>query len=258
MAGRTDLKLGDFGAAKRTLYGEWNLPYVCSRFYRAPELILGATTYTTSVDIWSAGCVFSEMLVGQPLFTGKSAINQLAEIIKVCGTPTPQELRGMNPNYPEYEFTPKVIAYPWDKVSDGQTPRDVNDLVGKLLKYEPAAQEPPLHALMHRFFNVLRIETPSPPHKFPSRLFDFRRDELWWCTAEECNKLIPKHMRLQASVLTKTTKHINHTCMLFTGSLDTADIFPWVWGRIEGQQPIDSPTNFSFGCWVLGTPRIIF
>lgn len=45
--------------------GEANISYICSRFYRAPELIFGATEYTTSIDIWSAGCVLAELLLGQ-------------------------------------------------------------------------------------------------------------------------------------------------------------------------------------------------
>jgi serine/threonine protein kinase len=45
--------------------GEPNISYICSRYYRAPELIFGATEYTTAIDIWSAGCVLGELLLGQ-------------------------------------------------------------------------------------------------------------------------------------------------------------------------------------------------
>lgn len=45
--------------------GEPNIAYICSRYYRAPELIFGATEYTTAIDMWSAGCVFGELLLGQ-------------------------------------------------------------------------------------------------------------------------------------------------------------------------------------------------
>lgn len=45
--------------------GEANISYICSRYYRAPELIFGATEYTTTIDIWSAGCVLAELLLGQ-------------------------------------------------------------------------------------------------------------------------------------------------------------------------------------------------
>lgn len=182
------LKICDFGTAKRMIFGEQQRPYVCSRYYRAPELILGATNYTTSVDLWSAGCVFAELILGQPLFTGKDGIDQLVQIIKVLGTPTPQELRAMNPNYPEYEFTPKVNAHTWDKVLRGWAQSEACDLIAGMLSYDPASRLPPLHVLLHPFFGDLR--TGDRPES--KRLFNFRDDELWWLTAKERTQLIPR------------------------------------------------------------------
>jgi glycogen synthase kinase 3 beta len=54
-----------------------------SRYYRAPELIFGSTEYSTAVDVWSAGCVLAELLIGSPVFPGSSGVDQLVEIIKV-------------------------------------------------------------------------------------------------------------------------------------------------------------------------------
>eukprot|EP00069_Balaena_mysticetus_P018830 bmy_11749T0 len=76
------LKLCDFGSAKQLVRGEPNVSYICSRYYRAPELIFGATDYTSSIDVWSAGCVLAELLLGQPIFPGDSGVDQLVEIIK--------------------------------------------------------------------------------------------------------------------------------------------------------------------------------
>ena len=64
------------------------MSYICSRYYRAPELIFGATDYSAAIDVWSTGCVIAELLLGQPLFPGESGVDQLVEIIKVLGTPT--------------------------------------------------------------------------------------------------------------------------------------------------------------------------
>lgn len=69
------LKLCDFGSAKKITKGEKNVAYICSRYYRAPELIFGATDYTAAVDVWSAGCVIGELLLGQPLFVGESGVD---------------------------------------------------------------------------------------------------------------------------------------------------------------------------------------
>ncbi|CAL2236517.1 unnamed protein product [Prunus armeniaca] len=109
------LKLCDFGSAKVLVKGEPNVSYICSRYYRAPELIFGATEYTTAIDIWSTGCVMAELLLGQPLFPGESGVDQLVEIIKVLGTPTREEIKCMNPNYTEFKF-PQIKPHPWHKV----------------------------------------------------------------------------------------------------------------------------------------------
>ncbi|KAG6382464.1 hypothetical protein SASPL_157866 [Salvia splendens] len=113
------VKICDFGSAKVLVRGEANISYICSRFYRAPELIFGATEYTTSIDIWSAGCVLAELLLGQPLFPGENSVGQLVEVIKVLGTPTREEIRCMNPNYNDFRF-PQIKAHPWHKSAELQ------------------------------------------------------------------------------------------------------------------------------------------
>ena len=67
----------DFGSAKPLVKGEPNLAYICSRCYRAPELIFGATDYNCQVDMWSLGCVLVEMINGYPPFVGQSQKEQL-------------------------------------------------------------------------------------------------------------------------------------------------------------------------------------
>ncbi|XP_047263553.1 glycogen synthase kinase-3 homolog MsK-3 isoform X2 [Capsicum annuum] len=130
------LKLCDFGSAKVLVKGEPNISYICSRYYRAPELIFGATEYTNAIDIWSVGCVLAELLLGQPLFPGESGVDQLVEIIKVLGTPTREEIKCMNPNYSEFKF-PQIKAHPWHKIFHKRIPPEVVDLVSRLLQYSP-------------------------------------------------------------------------------------------------------------------------
>jgi len=67
-------------------------------------------------DVWSAGCVVAELLLGQPIFPGDSGVDQLVEIIKVLGTPSREQIREMNQNYQEFKF-PQIKAHPWPKVS---------------------------------------------------------------------------------------------------------------------------------------------
>jgi serine/threonine protein kinase len=131
------LKLCDFGSAKALIRGEPNIAYICSRYYRAPELIFGATDYTTAVDVWSQGCVLAELLIGAPLFPGSSGVDQLVEIIKVLGTPSREELKSMNPNYQEFKF-PQIRAHPWSSIFKPGTATDAIDLARMLLAYTPS------------------------------------------------------------------------------------------------------------------------
>lgn len=109
-----------FCSAKQLVAGEPNVSYICSRYYRAPELIFGATNYTTSIDVWSTGCVMAELMLGMPLFPGDSGVDQLVEIIKVLGTPTKEQIKTMNPNYTEFKF-PHIKGHAWSKVEKVQS-----------------------------------------------------------------------------------------------------------------------------------------
>eukprot|EP00873_Tetraselmis_striata_P020664 jgi/Tetstr1/440928/TSEL_029197.t1 len=157
------LKLCDFGSAKQLVRGEPNISYICSRYYRAPELIFGATAYTTAIDVWSVGCVMAELLLGQPLFPGESGVDQLVEIIKVLGTPTREEIQAMNPNYTEFKF-PQIKAHPWSKVFSKRMPADAVDLVSMLLQYSPEKRTTAIAAMTHPFFDELR----NPNTKLPN------------------------------------------------------------------------------------------
>lgn len=188
------LKLCDFGSAKLLIKGEPNVSYICSRYYRAPELIFGATDYTTMIDVWSAGCVLAELLLGQPIFPGDSGVDQLVEIIKVLGTPSKEQIREMNRNYTEFKF-PQIKAHPWHKVFRARTPPEAIDLVARLLEYTPSARVGPLQACAHAFFDELR----EPGTRLPSGrelppLFDFTPHEL--SLEPQLNAtLIPAHLR---------------------------------------------------------------
>lgn len=109
------LKLCDFGSAKKLIKGEPNVAYICSRYYRAPELIFGNPDYDTQIDVWSVGCVIAELMLGQPIFPGDNSVDQLVEIIKKLGTPSKEQILAMNPNYNEFKF-PQIKSMVWTKV----------------------------------------------------------------------------------------------------------------------------------------------
>ncbi|PPS09893.1 hypothetical protein GOBAR_AA10753 [Gossypium barbadense] len=83
------LKIADFGLAN--FYGSGKRQLLTSRvvtlWYRPPELLLGSTDYTAAVDLWSVGCVFAELLLGKPILQGRTEVEQLHKIFKLCGSP---------------------------------------------------------------------------------------------------------------------------------------------------------------------------
>ena len=195
------VKLCDFGSAKVLVKGEPNISYICSRYYRAPELIFGATEYTSAIDIWSVGCVLAELLLGQPLFPGESGVDQLVEIIKVLGTPTREEIKCMNPNYTEFKF-PQIKAHPWHKIFHKRMPPEAVDLVSRLLQYSPNLRCTALDALTHPFFDELRDPNSRLPNgRFLPPLFNFKSHELKGVPAEILVKLVPEHARKQCPFL---------------------------------------------------------
>jgi len=192
--GRThSLKLCDFGSAKRLVKEHPNIAYMCSRYYRAPELIFGATHYTAIIDIWSTACVTSELILGQPIFPGKSGINQLMEIIKVLGTPTREELIAMNPNYMACNF-PQIKPRPWHQVFRSRTSPEAADYVSKLLVYDPKLRPSGLQCCMHAFFDDLREQSTciSNSKALPDGLLVFSNEEQ--ALMDECTRkhLVPE------------------------------------------------------------------
>lgn len=200
------LKLCDFGSAKILARGEPNVSYICSRYYRAPELIFGATDYTCQIDVWSAGCVLAELLLGQPIFPGDSGVDQLVEIIKVLGTPTREQIKEMNPNYSEFKF-PQIKPHPWTKVFRPRTPSEAILLVSKLLEYTPSGRITPLEACSHPFFDELRESNIRLPNgrELPL-LFNFTQQELAIQPALN-GTLIPSHARLSSTTTTTTANN---------------------------------------------------
>nr|XP_023493723.1 cyclin-dependent kinase-like 2 [Equus caballus] len=150
------VKLCDFGFA-RTLAapGEVYTDYVATRWYRAPELLVGDVKYGKAVDVWAIGCLVTEMLMGEPLFPGDSDIDQLYHIMVCLGNliPRHQELFYKNPAFagvrlPEIKETePLERRYP--KLSEV-----VIDLAKKCLHIDPDKRPFCAELLHHDFFHM--------------------------------------------------------------------------------------------------------
>lgn len=91
------VKVCDFGLARSVIQQHDNTQnpvltdYVATRWYRAPEILLGSTAYTKGVDLWSVGCILGELISGKPIFPGTSTMNQLDRIMEVTGRPSPED-----------------------------------------------------------------------------------------------------------------------------------------------------------------------
>jgi glycogen synthase kinase 3 beta len=175
------LKLCDFGCAKHLVKTESNISYICSRFYRPPELILGANFYSPQVDVWSMGCVIAELVINLPIFQGKSATDQLKEIIKVLGTPTAEEIKNIGGKQIKVEKLPKYQKQKWRDYFKGKINDELYfDLVDKLLVYEPNKRLTPYQAMCHAFFDELKKKDVQLPEnkQLPTHLFEFKQCEI--------------------------------------------------------------------------------
>merc|ERR1712224_607259 len=117
-----DLKICDFGLARG--YGDDEddptlTDYVVTRWYRAPEVVLLASEYTKSIDVWSVGCILCELIGRKPIFTGKDHLDQIKKIISIVGSPTEEDLDWLHQKTPARTFIKKIpvaTKRPWNEV----------------------------------------------------------------------------------------------------------------------------------------------
>ena len=151
------LKLGDFGLAKNLQDGEESSADVGTRSYRAPELLLGFSRYACSVDVWSAGCAFAEMLSLETPFFKENSDDQLATIAKVLGTPTVSDFESIQLS-DEAKSRLRCLALSPPALSQhfpDDVPLDGLHLLSMLLKYNPTERFTPGTVLCHPFLDEL-------------------------------------------------------------------------------------------------------
>lgn len=146
------VKIADFGLAREIRSRPPYTDYVSTRWYRAPELLLRSTNYSSPVDIFAAGCIFAELLLGRPLFAGTSEGDQLMKVCSVLGTPSKVE-------WPEghklaaklgYKF-PTMTSTPLSELLP-DAPSDALDLIEKMFTYDPNLRITAQQCLEHEFF----------------------------------------------------------------------------------------------------------
>jgi mitogen-activated protein kinase 1/3/mitogen-activated protein kinase 6 len=218
-----DLKIADFGLS-RVEFTRQHLntgpmtEYICTRWYRAPEILCSASSYGPAMDVWSIGCIFAELLSRQPLLPGKNTKHQLELTLKLLGLPSKREVQGIeNPKCRQFiqsfeNIVPQggVIERLKDRLP-AETPNSALELVARMLTFSADHRLSVNQAIQHAYVQDLYCPEDEPvlPGELPSSPFEFERrrtgaeglraevyDEmLQMCTPEQRERYYRKHPR---------------------------------------------------------------
>ncbi|KAF4350309.1 hypothetical protein CsatB_028735 [Cannabis sativa] len=172
------LRIADFGLAS---FFDPNHKHpmtsrVVTLWYRPPELLLGATDYGVGVDLWSAGCILAELLAGKPIMPGRTEVEQLHKIYKLCGSPSDDYWRKARlPN--ATLFKPREPYRRCIKETFKDFPPSSLPLIDSLLAIDPAERKTATDALRSEFFMTepYACEPSSLPKYPPTKEIDAKR-----------------------------------------------------------------------------------
>ncbi|RID45843.1 hypothetical protein BRARA_I02538 [Brassica rapa] len=175
------LKIGDFGLAS-FYHPDQDEPLtsrVVTLWYRAPELLLGATDYGAGIDLWSVGCILTELFLGKPIMPGRTEVEQMHKIFKLCGSPSDDYWRKtklpLATSFKPQQPYKRVLLETFKSL-----PSSALALVDKLLSLEPEKRGSTSSTLNSKFFTTepLPCEVSSLPKYPPSKELDAKvRDE---------------------------------------------------------------------------------
>jgi len=171
------LKVADFGLARlidspkdEGARQQVLTDYVATRWYRAPEILLGSTAYTKGVDMWSIGCILGELLGGKPMYPGTSTMNQIDRIIEITGSPSKADIDSIQSEFAAQmlENLPEVpAARDFSSLYPSADP-DAHDLLTKLLMFNPEKRITVEESLEHPYvaqFHNADEEISFPPSR---------------------------------------------------------------------------------------------
>ncbi|CAL4963670.1 unnamed protein product [Urochloa decumbens] len=175
------LKIADFGLA--TFFDPRHKRPMTSRvvtlWYRPPELLLGATDYGVGIDLWSAGCILAELLYGKPIMPGRTEVEQLHKIFKLCGSPSEEYWKKSKLPHATI-FKPQQPYKRCIRETFKDFPTSALPLVETLLAIDPAERQTATAALHSDFFSTepYACDPSSLPTYPPSKEMDAKlRDE---------------------------------------------------------------------------------
>ncbi|PWA41778.1 Kinase superfamily protein isoform 4 [Artemisia annua] len=163
------IKIGDLGTARKMDGSSLYTNYVTTRWYRAPEALLGSRLYDHKVDMWAMGAIMAELFTLKPLFPGNSEAGMLYTICSVLGTPTKSTwCEGhtlatiMNYRFPEFQ------GMQFSEILPSASP-DLVNLISGLISWNPFKRPKAMEALQHPFFNCC-YHVSRPLHYEPANL----------------------------------------------------------------------------------------
>mmetsp|Transcript_16777 Transcript_16777/g.43337 ORF Transcript_16777/g.43337 Transcript_16777/m.43337 type:complete len:403 (+) Transcript_16777:109-1317(+) len=179
-----DLKICDFGLARvRFADKQWVCPmteYVCTRWYRAPEVLCSWTDYSCAIDMWSIGCILAEMYSREPLYPGHTTQHQLDLIIGLLGSPEGDELMKI-PNEKCRKFirtlphTPgRPLGEAFSEMSEG-----ARELLALTLRWDPESRISVFDAIQHSYLEKLHCPEDEPMREpLDTSDFEFERRKI--------------------------------------------------------------------------------
>ncbi|KAL8158058.1 hypothetical protein AgCh_002681 [Apium graveolens] len=175
------LKIADFGLASffDPKHRQPMTSRVVTLWYRPPELLLGATDYGVGVDLWSAGCIVAELLAGKPIMPGRTEVEQLHKIFKICGSPSEEYWKKSKLPHATI-FRPQQSYKLCIASTFKDFPASSLPLIETLLSIDPAERQTATTALRSEFFltKPYACEPSSLPKYPPSKEMDAKlRDE---------------------------------------------------------------------------------
>ncbi|KUF92349.1 Phosphatidylinositol synthase (PIS) [Phytophthora nicotianae] len=168
-------KLCDFGLCRSVAEISGPNPvltdYVATRWYRAPEILLGSTKYAKSVDMWAVGCIVAEMATGRPAFPGTSTMNQLERILDVTGPPSQEDIESIKSPFANtmLESLPAPKKKPLEELFPKASPEAL-DLIKQCFWFDPSKRISVIDALKHPYVAQFHNEKDEPSAPAPLQI----------------------------------------------------------------------------------------
>ncbi|XP_065062134.1 serine/threonine-protein kinase ICK-like [Rhopilema esculentum] len=148
------VKIADLGLAREIRSRPPYTDYVSTRWYRAPEVLLRSTNYSSPIDIFAIGCIMAETYTLRPLFPGSSEVDMIFKLCSVLGTPAKDD-------WPEgYQLAaamnfkfPQMVSTPLKQLIPNASPEAIQ-IIQDMLQWDPKKRPTASQALKYPYFQV--------------------------------------------------------------------------------------------------------